>query len=110
MWTMYDYVQHMEDLAAWYRHIVDDLYPPGPDQGAKSIILDERDRAAERARTDPSPAAGVAAVQWNRATIFLADAERDAGRPGWRPEWDLVYEYYCPGNDMLLGPYGPAGP
>lgn len=37
------------------------------------------------------------------------EAERDVGRPGWRPESD-VYEHYLPGSDEILGPFGTAGP
>ncbi|MFI6690107.1 hypothetical protein [Streptomyces sp. NPDC050485] len=52
----------------------------------------------------------MAAVQWNRAVLVLADAERDLGRPGWRGEWTDVYECCVPGNEMVLGPFGPEGP
>ncbi|GGV19163.1 hypothetical protein GCM10010275_71020 [Streptomyces litmocidini] len=43
-------------------------------------------------------------MQWARVVLVLADAERDAGRPGWRHEWTETYEYYVPGDDQVFGP------
>ncbi|AJC61935.1 hypothetical protein [Streptomyces sp. 769] len=105
-----DFTRHMAEITVWYQALLTGLYPDGPDRQAKELIVDHRNEFAELAATDASPAVGVAAVQWNRAVLILADAERDLGRPGWRPEWTDVYEYYLPGNDAVLGPFGAAGP
>ena len=106
----YDFARHMEEIATWYRSILTDLYPEDHDRTAKELILHSRDEFARLAAESVEPAIGVAAVQWNRAVLTLAEAERHLGRPGWRPEWVDVYEYYLPGNDMVFGPFGPAGP
>jgi len=106
----YDFAQHMDEIAAWYHGILTDHYPDGPDRDAKEFVLTHRNKFARLAAEDATPAVGVAAVQWNRAVLVLADAERDLGRPGWRPEWTDVYEYYVPGNDTVFGPFGVAGP
>ncbi|MFJ8314037.1 MULTISPECIES: hypothetical protein [unclassified Streptomyces] len=106
----YDFTRHMEEIAAWYRAILTDVYPDGPDRDAKEVVLDQRDEFTRLATDDVAPAVGAAAVQWNRAVLILAEAERELGRPGWRPEWTDVSEYYVPGGDPVYGPFGPAGP
>lgn len=106
----YDFTRRMDEIAVWYGSILTDLYPDGPDRAAKELVVSHRDRFAKLAAEDAAPAVGVAAVQWNRAVLVLAEAERDLGRPGWQSDWTDVYEYYVPGNDTTLGPFGPEGP
>ncbi|MEH0407378.1 hypothetical protein ACFY7V_33965 [[Kitasatospora] papulosa] len=50
------------------------------------LVLAHYDEFAQLAAEDPSPAVGAAAVQRARAVLVLAEAERDAGRPGWQHE------------------------
>ncbi|MFD7574398.1 hypothetical protein ACFV6U_28400 [Streptomyces sp. NPDC059810] len=57
-----------------------------PDRDAKGLLLAHCDEFARLAAQDPSPTVGAATVQWARAVLVLADAERDAGRPGWQGE------------------------
>lgn len=102
----YDFTTHLTAITHWYTTILA-TYPAGPDREAKKLLLVYRDRFAQRAAEDPAPEAGVAATQWNRMMLILAEAEREAGRPGWQPEWTGVYEHYIDGDDMLHGPFGP---
>ncbi|MFE1500338.1 hypothetical protein ACFW89_35390, partial [Streptomyces albidoflavus] len=106
----YDFTRHMDEIATWYHSVLSDLYPAGPDRDAKRLLLAHHQEFATLAANDPSPTIGAAAVQWARAIVVLADAERDLGRPGWQPEWTEVYEYYVSGNDPVLGPSAPQGP
>ncbi|MFD4320451.1 hypothetical protein [Streptomyces sp. NPDC058548] len=85
--TDYDFTRHLGAIAAWYRAVLTDLYPAGPDRDAKVLLLNHYEEFARLAAQDPSPAVGAAAVQWARTVLVLADAERDSGRPGWRHEW-----------------------
>jgi hypothetical protein len=43
-------------------------------------------------------------VQWARAVLVLADAEWNAGRAGWQPEWTEVCKHYVSGDDRAFGP------
>ncbi|MFG3042209.1 hypothetical protein ACGFYZ_35460 [Streptomyces sp. NPDC048330] len=102
--TTYDFTRHLGEKAAWYRVVLCDRYPAGPDRDARVLLLDHFDEFARLAGQDPSPAVGAAAVQWARVVLVLADAERDAGRSGWRPQWSEAYEHYVPGDDQVFGP------
>lgn len=109
--TGYDFEGHMEAIARWYDMILAEHYPEGHDRQVKKNILQERDIYARRLSQPDAPIELVAAaVQWNRVLLHLAIAEEEAGRPGWRSEWDEVWEYYHDGNHPVLGPYGPEGP
>lgn len=104
----FPYARHMDDIATWYRQVLVDDEDSGE---AGVFIVDARDNFARTAREpDPSREVLVAVVQWNRAVLYLADEERERGRPGWRPEWMEVWEFFMPGNDSVLGPYGRPGP
>ncbi|MET8826058.1 hypothetical protein ABZX40_13380 [Streptomyces sp. NPDC004610] len=102
----YDHALHLRQITDWYEQVLQQHYPAGPDRGAKELILATHRRVTADAIADPTPVTQAAAVQWARAVLILADAEHDAGRPGWRDEWTDVYEYYVTSN--ILGPYAPA--
>lgn len=108
----YPFARYMDEVAAWYREILDTHYSKGDDQLTKRLIVDDRDAFARMAREQPDPPLELlaAVVQWNRAVLYLADMERDQGRPGFKPDWVAVWDYYVHGNDEVLGPYGPDGP
>ncbi|MGW2861900.1 hypothetical protein [Streptomyces sp. NPDC001205] len=108
----YPFARYMDEIAAWYRDIITTCYPKGDDQLSKGLILDDRDRFARMVteQPDPTPELLAAAVQWNRTVLLLADSEKDQDRPGFKPEWVAVWDYYIDGNDEILGPYGPSGP
>ncbi|MFE9132591.1 hypothetical protein [Streptomyces sp. NPDC007355] len=36
------------------------------------------------------------------AVLVPADAHRDAGRPGWQPEWTEAYEHRVPGDGRVF--------
>lgn len=106
----YDFAQHADEIAAWYRMTLSEHYPAGFDTEAKELFLGYRDRLAKEANREDAPQEVLAAaVQWNRVVLILAEAERDLGRPGWRGEWTDAYEHYVDGDDPVLGPYGPTG-
>lgn len=106
----YPYAQRMTELATWYRGVVQ-AQPGSPTRAAHDLLVTEYDHMATLAAQPDVPREATAAmVQWCRVIITLAEAAREAGHPGWRDEWCDVYEYYLPGNDAVLGPYGPDGP
>lgn len=108
--TGYDFAGHMESIARWYGMILAEHHPDGHDRQAKMNILQMRDILTGHAARPDAPVETIAAsVQWNVAVLELAESERASGRPGWREEWDGVWDYYQM-NDMVLGPYGPGGP
>lgn len=110
-YTGYPYARHADEITDWYRSVLAAHYPKGPDRDAKTLIIGYRDDFAKEAQQPEAPRTLVAAaVQWTRAVMILADAERELGRPGWQQEWTDAYEYFVMGNDQVFGPYGPAGP
>ncbi|MEU7322723.1 hypothetical protein AB0465_40760 [Streptomyces griseoviridis] len=99
----YDMTTRLHQIAAWYGDALLER-PAGPDREALGALLSSWQAAADRATTDPSPAAGVAFVQWARVLLILAEAERERGRTGWRPDWTPVYEEFVDGDDPVHGP------
>lgn len=106
----YPYAEHMAEIATWYRSVVQSQ-PAGPIRTAHGLLLTEYDSMVKIASQPDVPREAVAAlVQWCRVVIVLAEAAREAGHPGWTDAWTDVYDYYLPGQDRVLGPYGPDGP
>lgn len=104
----YDFTRRMDEIATWYRSVLATHHPAGADREAKELLLTYRDRFAMLAAQGAAPAAGVAAVQWNRVILVLAETERELGRPGWRPAWVDVDEHFVLGDDVIHGPFGPT--
>lgn len=78
------------EIAAWYRGVLGS-YPEGPDREAKALLLDLAERAVAGSAKARWRRRAVAS-EWARVLLILAEAEREAGWPGWRTEWTGAYE------------------
>ncbi|MFD3571413.1 hypothetical protein [Streptomyces sp. NPDC058667] len=78
-----DFTCHLGKVADWYRAVLTELYPAGPDRDAKVLLFGRDDKSG--LAQDLAPAVGAAVVQWARVVLVLPDAEGDAGRAGWQP-------------------------
>lgn len=78
------------EIAAWYRGVLGS-YPAGPDREAKELLLSMYERAVTGSAKARWRRRAVASG-WARVLLVLAESEREAGRPGWRPEWTGAYE------------------